>query len=120
MTTLSVNLQRGETIFIVKRTRALAGLPAIEGVIADTHVKDGRIYAVTAKVSSAKPQMFPMREVCVGNAHVHRVTRAILNDTEDDALIAYARVRTQIDHARNEDATRALAAAKAITTTQPE
>lgn len=116
------NTYAGQIILIVKRTRALAGLPAIEGVITDVHVHKGRIYAVSAKLSTAKPGMFPMREVCVGNANAnaHRVTRAILNDTEDDALIAYARVRAQIDHARCEDATRALAAAKAITTTQPD
>ena len=110
----------GQTILIVKRTRAIAGLPAIEGVITDTHVHKGRYYAISAKVSTAKPGVFPMREVCSGNAHAHRVTRAILNDTEDDALIAYARARTQIDHARNEDATRAIAAAKAITTPRQE
>ncbi len=114
MSTSICTLQPGQTVLIIKRARALAGLAAIEGVITDTHIKEGRIYAVSAKVSVAKPQMFPMREVCIGNAHAHRVTRAILNDAEDDALIGYARVKTQINHARHQDATRAIAAAKAI------
>ena len=110
----------GQTVLIVKRSRALAGLPAIEGVISDVHIKRERVYAISAKTSAAKPQMFPMREVCIGNAHAHRVTRAILNDTEDDALIAYARVRLQLDHARHQDDTRAFAATKAITNPSQE
>jgi hypothetical protein len=116
----AANLQRGQTILIVKRSRALAGLPAIEGVITDTYLKGERIYAISAKVSAAKPQMFPMREVCAGNVHAHRVTRAILNDAEDDALIAYARARAQIDHARAEDANRVMTAVMANTHNTPE
>ena len=112
---MRLTLQAGETVLIVKRSRVLAGLPAIEGVISDVHIKGDRVYAISAKVSAASPCMFAVREVCMGSAHAHRTTRAILNDAEDDALISYARSKTLIDHARREDATRVIAAAKAVT-----
>lgn len=111
-------LRAGETVLIVKRSRVLAGLPAIEGVISDVHLKGERVYAVSAKVSAAKPHMFPVREVCVSGAHAQQTTRAIINDAEDDALITYARSKTLIDHARHEDAARAIAAATVKQTSQ--
>lgn len=97
---MKTKLQPGQDVFIVTRSRTIAGQPPLKGTVSRFFENEGEVFAVNVKVDAREPQPFPPSEVFDSAINAKCAQLAMLDDAQHRLLITISKQRNRLINAK--------------------